>query len=245
MSERHPDNAQHKYAVYQNGSALRLVLGILCATSCAAAPIATIPGTGAVFGLVSLVPREGVTPSSGGSAAYNSPALRDVHFVDYSRPGFAVVFVEGLAAPHDNVRIAIQDSRHVARLEPRDTVVGQAGSIEIVNETARVQAISSPVSAALYRLEPGESVEISEPAAGLHSLYLLESAEVTARVFVAPGPYAVVSSRGKFRLDGLPPGEARIHAWHPYFPETEKRIEVPPDGAVRLDFELGVIVDGG
>ncbi len=221
----------------------RLVLGLLCATACAGAPPPTLPGTGSVWGQMRLVPHEGVTPGSGGSGAYSSPALRDVRFVDYSRPGFAVVWVEGPAAPRDTTRVAIRDSKHIARLEPRDTAVGQAGSIVIVNESSRVQAVSDPVAGALYRIEPGRSVDITRPAAGLHSLYLLEAADVTARIFVAPGPYAVVSSRGRFRLNGLPPGEARLHAWHPHFPEIEKQIVVPLDAAVRLDLEIGVDVN--
>jgi len=192
---------------------------------------------------VRLVPREGVTPGAAGNTSYSSPALRNVRFVDYSRPGFAVIYVEGPPAPSDIARVAIRDSKHIARLEPSEAAVGQAGSIVIVNESARVQAVSDPVAGTLYRIEPGQSVEITRPAAGLHSFYLLEAADVMARVFVAPGPYAVVSSRGKFRLNGLPPGHARVHAWHPHFPATEKQIEVPLDGVVRLDFEIGVDVN--
>lgn len=243
MSPRRPDMAPLGPTRRRRRLALPLILGLLCAASCAGTTPVTLPGTGAVWGQMRLVPREGVTPGSRGSGAYSSPALRNVRFVDYSRPGFAVVYVDGPTSPRDSALIVIRDSRHFARLQPKETAVGQAGSIVIVNETSRVQAVSAPAAGNIYRIGPGQRVEISQPASGLHSLYLLESAEVTARVFVAPGPYAVVSSRGKFRLDGLRPGKTRLHTWHPYFPATERQIDVPRDGAVRVDLEIGVMAN--
>ena len=74
-------------------------LATCLALACAAgSPVAPAPGTSQAFGQVKLVPRAGLAAGHGG-ASYGDARLRDVEFVDYSRPGFAVVYVEEPPAP--------------------------------------------------------------------------------------------------------------------------------------------------
>src|SRR5262249_46045936 len=56
------------------------------------------PGRATLWGYVRLVPREGVHPAAPGGGAYADPRLRDAALVDYSRPGFAVVYLDAGAS---------------------------------------------------------------------------------------------------------------------------------------------------
>ena len=82
---------------------MRCSFAILAAAlllACASAPPAPAPGRAGAFGYLKLVPREGVVPASGGSHAYGDREFEGVAFVDYSKPGFAVVYADAATAEH-------------------------------------------------------------------------------------------------------------------------------------------------
>ena len=99
-------------------------LGLACA---AGVPGAPAPGTSQAFGHVRLVPREGVTPGGQGGGSYSDRRLRDVEFVDYTRPGFAVAYAEAASPPGGELVFAIQDWRVSTRIEPENGAVGARG----------------------------------------------------------------------------------------------------------------------
>jgi hypothetical protein len=211
-------------------------LGLACA---AGGPGAPAPGTGQVSGRVRLVPREGVTPVRPGSASYGDRRLRDVEFVDYSRPGFAVVYTEADPPPAGELAFAIRESRVGTRLEPEHGAVGAGGRVIVRNEAAGAHVLSYPAADLVRRLEPGGQVEIPVPAAGEQELFLIDR-PAEAVVFAAPGPFAVVSSSGDFALRDLAPGRRRLRAWHPRFPTATADVELAPGAAVRVDIDLGL-----
>ena len=50
-------------------------------------------------------------------------------------------------------------------------------------------------------------------------------------------PYAVVVGEdGSFRIDGIPPGDYKLKAWHPRLGVLKATITVPADGAVEANF---------
>jgi hypothetical protein len=50
--------------------------------------------------------------------------------------------------------------------------------------------------------------------------------------------YAKTRKDGKFIINQLPPGTYRVLVWHPRLKPIVKKVTVPPNGSVPLDFEL-------
>lgn len=219
---------------------LLLVSISLLASSCAAPPEAPAPGTSQAWGAIRLVPREGATPGSSGGASYGDRRLRDVEFVDYSRPGFAVVYVEQAPPPTGEAVLAIHDSRIGLRLEPEHAAVGAAGRVSVRNETSEPHVVSYPAAGVIRPLAPGESVAFEVPRAGEQGLYVLDAPDAGTTLFAAPGHFGVASSVGRYRVTGLAPGAHELRVWHPRFPPAAQAIELAPGASLEVDFELGV-----
>jgi hypothetical protein len=199
-----------------------------------------------VWGHVRLLPPEGAT-GGGSSGAYSDRRFRDVTLVDYKRPGFAVVYLDADGAPDPNarVRLTIRSSRFGVRLVPSNAVVGVGGRILIENAGADDHVISCPDAGVLRRIPAGGEIEIAATRSGVLSAYLVDVPEPPAVVFVAPGPYAAVSERGRFELRGVPPGHGTVRVWHPRFPPAARQIDVAPDGILQVDVEMRVSQRGG
>jgi len=218
--------------------------GLLAAAllACAAPPPPDPPsGSATAWGFLRLVPREGVTPRAPGAGSpYADPALRDVEFVDYSRPGFAVVYLEGTPSPGGLATLRIRDGQLRPYLEPEHAAVGVGGTLRVENASAATHVLSLPDADRVRRIEPGASVEVELTQAGAHALFVLDVPDEMGQIFVAPGRFAVASASGRFELRDLPPGRLRLGAWHPRFPPISRDLELAPGRALRIDLELGV-----
>lgn len=215
---------------------------LLACLACAATPAAPVPAPGrsGAWGYVTLVPREGVKPGGHGAASYGDRRLRDVRFVDYSAPGFAVVYVPAASAPAGVARIQIVTTRVATRLEPSHAAVGARGTLVVENTSAQTHVVSYPAAQRVVRLAPGESVELPVPRAGEQSVFLLDVPDGASTVFAAPGPFARVATSGRYELTDLAPGARELRAWHPRFPQAARRVELAPDVTRRVDLEIGV-----
>jgi hypothetical protein len=217
------------------------MLGAAFAACAAGPPPDPLAGSATAWGFVRLVPRADVTPRAPGSASpYADPALRDVELVDYSRPGFAVVYLEGTPSPGGLASFQIRDGPLRPYLEPAHAAVGVGGTLRVANASARAHVLSLPDADLVRRLEPGEAIELGLARAGEHPLFLLDAPEELGRVFVAPGRFAVASDTGRFELRDLPPGRLLLRAWHPRFPPISRDLELAPGRVARVDLELGV-----
>lgn len=207
--------------------------------ACATAPPAAPPlGQSTVWGYVMPVPPDGV-PSSGGGA-YGDRRLRHARLVDYSRPGYAVVYVESSDVEVAEVRVKIRDAATGARFEPAYATAPIGGRTRIENNSAVAHVLSVPAAKRVQRLEPGESIEIRHDRAGPYESFLLDAPGSTNTVFAAPGRFVVVSESGRYELGPLSPGEHVLHTWHPRFPPTSETIVLTADRVTRVDIEIGV-----
>jgi len=221
-------------------SASALCIALLCSwIACASVPDAPAPGRSAVVGFLKLVPREGVTPSSGGGS-YGDRRLRDVRLVDYSSPGFSVVYVEAEAPPSADQRLEIRSTRLGTVVEPETAAVGAAGTLHVVNESDAAHLVSYPAGGRVERLEPGASLDIPVARAGEQGLFLLDAPKASVLIFAAPGPFAVTNASGRYHLDDLSPGTARLRAWHPRFPPLARELRLDADVVHEIDLEIGV-----
>jgi hypothetical protein len=166
--------------------------------------------------------------------------MKDVEFVDYSKPGFAVVHLGEGPSPGGSAQLAIRSSGVRTRLDPEHAAVGAGGMLIVSNETGAAHVLSAPSLQLVHWLQPGQQIEIAVPDAGEHSLFLLDVARSEAIVFVSPGPFVVVSADGRFELSGLAPGSHTLLAWHPRFPPARAPLQLAPDSVVQLDIEMGV-----
>jgi hypothetical protein len=208
---------------------------------CACATSLPVPDSGksGAWGYVHLVPLEGVGQKGSGSGGYGDRAMRDVELVDYSRPGFAVVYVEGPLVPDAPARFSIRSGVRT-RLEPRRLAVGLGSAIEVTNSSDRTHTLSCPAAGLIRTLAPGETAEIRVAEPGEVRLFLLDVPGAKALAFVAPGPYAVVAKSGRFSLENVAPGHRTLHVWHPRFPPASRTLDLAPDSVARVDIQLGV-----
>lgn len=220
---------------------LQLVaLGAVVALACAGAPSVS-PGKAAAWGFVKLVPRAG-TESPSSSTAYGDRRLREAPRVDYSRPGFAVVFVEAdvprSAGP--STELALRPGVVGVRLVPQHAAVAVGDPLVAVNRTDARRILSCPSTGMLKQIEPGESFEFELTVAGEHTFHLLGADAVSATFFAAPGPFSVVSPAGRYELRDLEPGRALLRSWHPRLPPAAQWVDLAAGEVVRQDMEMGV-----
>lgn len=224
--------------LWPKAAALALAGAVLaCASANPAPPQA---GTGTAWGYLKLVPREGVTPVKPGASPYADRRMRDVAFVDYSKPGFAVVHLDHGPSPRGDADLVIRTTGVRTRLDPPHAAVGVGGNVVVRNATSAAHVVSAPALDLVRRIEPGEQLVLPLPSAGEQSLYLLDVPRAEATLFVSPGPFVVVSADGRWELSGLAPGHYSVMAWHPRFPPMQSSLELASDAVVRLDLDMGV-----
>ena len=220
-------------------SLVTAAVGLLCA--CASTPPAPSAGRSGAWGYLKLVPREGVDAVVAAPHAYGDRRLEGVEWVDYSKPGFAVVYVEGADPPRrERAEFAIQTSETGTHLAPPDVALGAGGELVVQNRSDAPHVVSIPGGGAVRRLAPGESMSVTAATEGEWPVFLLDVPGEKALAFAAPGRYAVVSETGRFAFADLPPGRFRLHAWHPRFPSASTWVELASDHLSRVDFELRV-----
>jgi plastocyanin len=216
-------------------------IGVVLCVACVGAPPAPTPGRGNVFGDLRLMPREGVHMPDPTDTSYADPRLRDVSLVDYSKPGFAVVWLDGETAPERApARVTIRENEFDVRLEPAWVAASAGATLALQNATAEAHTVSCPSLGRVEKIAPGETLQFELGEPGAHALFLLDRPQVEGGIFVAPGPYAVLGRSGRFELRDVAPGRARLHAFHPRFPPVALPVEVVPDQSVRVDVLMGV-----
>ena len=217
-------------------------VGVVVCLSCASAPPAPAPGRGTLFGDLKLVPREGVHMPDPKDTSYADPRLAGVSLVDYSKPGFAVVWLDADSAPPTRAKtpVTIRENEFGVRLEPAWAAASAGGTLALLNATAEAHTVSCPSLGRVEQIAPGQTLELTLGETGAHALFLLDRPQVEGGVFVAPGAYAVLGQSGRFELRDVAPGHAQLHAFHPRFPPVALPVDVVPDRAVRVDVLMGV-----
>ena len=211
--------------------------------SCSAAPPPPAPGTGTLYGRLALSPHAGVTPGTPGTTVYQDRKLRDLEFVDYGAPGPAVVYVETdrppAPGPPATLTLEASELREPSFL-PRILAVAAGQPVRLENRDGRPHSLSCPEAGFLRTLRPGESVELPRLPKGPLSLFALDVPDAQARIFVAPGAFALVTRTGAWELRDLEPGEHVLQAWHPRFPPARLPVTVTEGRNTRVELRLQV-----
>jgi len=226
---------------------LPLVLGV---GGCAHRPAPPAPGLSTLTGRVEV--RAPVPSAAEGSAtaSYGDRRLRDATRVDYSRPGFAVVYVETDPpdpAPAEDgsapARVTLSSGTTRLRVDPAELAMRTGAVLSIHNASPAAHVISIPELGRVTPIEAGEQIRIAVDVAGELSLYVLDHPGSRVHLFSAPGPFVRLPDSGRFALTDLPPGRRRLHAWHARLPPTSVDVELLPDRIEDVDLVLGARED--
>jgi hypothetical protein len=225
----------------------RVALSCACAAllACAVAPTLRDPAKSGVYGYLRLVPHEGVShqgTTAGGSSAYGDRRYSGAGLVDYSKPGFAVVYLDGppSPAPSAPLVVTLRSEGAAATLAPANGALGIGGELVVRNAGAVPHVVSIPAASVLRALAPGDSLAVTARESGALEIFVPGASSAASRVFVAPGPFAVVTDAGRFELLDVEPGARRLHAWHPRLPPSARPVELSAGRVVRVDIEVGV-----
>lgn len=199
-----------------------------------------ISGTGTLFGFVNLKPRHGVVPGLQGAASYSDRRYRDVEFVDYRYPSFAVVYIDGEPINGEVVNMTLRSFGSVLGFDTPYAVGGVNSEIRVQNADKQPHTLSCPQAGFLKRLREGQEAIIPIKASGEMIVFVLDARGLQATVFAVPGPYSVVSKEGRWELNNLSIGRRTLHAWHPRFPPVSRTIHVLEDEVSRIDLDMGV-----
>lgn len=156
--------------------------------------------------------------------------------------GQAVLWLTGDQAPNgtpSTVEIATEDKQFVPRL----IVVPQGSTVAFPNHDPfnhNVFSVSpeGPFDLGLYGRGTAKSVRFDK--AGVIKVYCNVHATMRGLVVVQQTSlYAQPGADGSFRMDGVPPGDYILHAWHERAPEVTSPLKVTESGtapvAVTLD----------
>lgn len=191
--------------------------------------------TPSLSGTLRLVPHEAVATLPPASQSYGDRRYREAAPVDYSRPGFAVVYLADGPPPSDTASLELRDSGRGPHLAPTLSVAGLKGKIRISNTSAEARVVASPEANWLERIPAGGMAEFHPRRSGAHTIMLLGATGPPASIFVAPGPFSVVSPRGHWQLFDVSPGTRSLQTWHSRFPSTQKTVTVARDKEAWLD----------
>ena len=198
------------------------------------------PNTASLWGYFTLKPREGVKPGGADSSGYSDRRYRDVEYVNYKEPGFAVVYLEGPPSPEGSVDIALKETRHSLNFDTQFTAVGAGGTIIVRNTTQAPHTFSCPMATFMRRLSSGESTIISTHHPGEYTIFVLDYPGQKATIFAAPGPFSVVGPTRRWELANQTSGSWRLRTWHPRFPPVSHDVDLAVNTVQRIDLEVGV-----
>ncbi|HVE79480.1 MAG TPA: carboxypeptidase regulatory-like domain-containing protein [Gemmatimonadaceae bacterium] len=162
--------------------------------------------------------------------------------------GEAVVWLadarRGKALPLER-RYELRNAR--CDLEPRVQAVVAGGTINVRSADAavhrnRFRRPGAGRTLALVQLnDEGQVVPDEQVLAAPGAVEVTCDQHPWTRAWIAAfdHPYFAVTGRdGRFRIDGVPPGEYRLRVWHPRVGVREERVRVTPGGEERVEVGL-------
>jgi hypothetical protein len=94
----------------------------------------------------------------------------------------------------------------------------------------------------LGRYARGSSKNVVFPAAGLVQVFCHIHADMSGYILVLDNPFFVQpDENGRFALDGIPPGEYRLVAWHERARPNVTTVRVTPGRATFLNITIPIV----
>ncbi len=167
--------------------------------------------------------------------------------------GNVVVYLEGVpetpGAPRSAAPLAVRQEG--LSFVPHVLPVVRGSSVEFPNGDAifhNVFSLSSAASFDLGRYPRGSTKAVRFDTPGVVKVFCHIHSDMSAVILVLDNKYFVSPDReGRFRIEGIPPGEYRAVAWHERAHPVGRRVRIEPGKATFLDFRipLSEAVSGG
>jgi plastocyanin len=158
-------------------------------------------------------------------------------------PQAAVIYLRGepSVAPAD-ARATVRVSQRNRTIIPHLTVVQAGTRVQFPNEDDvfhNIFSLSSPHRFNLGRYAPGGSKTEVFDKPGVVRLFCDIHSEMGGIILVLDTPWFVrPDADGRFRLEGVPPGEYTAVAWHEAAGADSMRVVVTEGGEATVDFTL-------
>jgi plastocyanin len=102
-----------------------------------------------------------------------------------------------------------------------------------------VFSLSKIASFDLGRYPRGDSRSVTFPTPGFVKVFCHLHSNMSAVIVVLDNPFfATPDAHGRFTIDGIPPGEYRVVAWHERARRSVKKIRIRAGEAAQLDFDI-------
>ena len=97
----------------------------------------------------------------------------------------------------------------------------------------------------LGRYPRGDARSVRFDTPGIVKVFCHIHSDMSAVVLVLDNPYFVApDAAGRFRLDGLPPGEYKVVAWHERARPSRHTVRIEPGRATTVTFDIPLSEDG-
>lgn len=189
-----------------------------------------------------LVPLAALAFASSEAVAQTATVTGSISLMGRPVEGAVVYLVPESGTPPVDAGRATIDQRKL-RFAPRILVVGEGAEVVFRNSDPLLHNIFSP-----HEEEPvdlgtypeGESRSHRFERIGPHVILCNIHPEMEAWIYVAPTPWRAVSSEsGTVRIEGVPPGDYRLHVWHRRASPLERPLAVEPGGTSAGTLDLG------
>jgi hypothetical protein len=132
-----------------------------------------------------------------------------------------------LGSPQTNLRVAGRGAIWAFR-----NSTGRVIDIYLRTEEGKVVSLGAM---------PGPGRSVSPNVQGLVEVMAVDQPEPLARIYVAPTAFVrLASTKEPVRFFGVPPGRARIVAWHPRLPGATTEVNIAADRETRAAVTIGV-----
>jgi plastocyanin len=187
-------------------------------------------------------------PSAGQDAAVSGQISFALPGLTLADVGPAVVYLEAIeAAAARPLQRPAELRQHAARFQPAFLVVAVGQPVEMPNDDTifhNVFSYSRPneFDLGLYRSGESRTLQFAHP--GPVRIYCSIHERMNGLIFVTPTRlYAIPSASGEFRIEAVPPGRYRLHAWSERLPALARELDLAPAQRARLDLALGAPSD--
>jgi plastocyanin len=233
---------------------------------------AAILGAAALAATVALVPAAAASGGAGrleGSVAVGPQlSARKIRFNLYSDPAqpapaaqprdsaaeLANVIIyfepakglEGASAPRPAHPVMRQEG---LTFVPHVLAIPRGSTIEFPNGDSifhNVFSLSKAASFDLGRYPKGSSKSIRFDTPGIIKVFCHIHSDMSGVIVVLDNPFFAVPDRnGRYAIDGIPPGEYRVMAWHERARPLERSIRIEPGRATVADFSIPLTESAG